>query len=44
MAKGRKRLNQQQEKEQKILQDLKANSGLSKYERKLIARRLEQGR
>ncbi len=34
MAKGRKRLKDQQEKDQNTLQDLKAFKGLSKYQRK----------
>ncbi len=39
MSKGKKRLNEQREKEQKTLQDLKQHKGLSKYQRKEMARR-----
>lgn len=39
MSKGKKRLKDQQEKDQKTLQDLKANKGISKYQRKEMERR-----
>lgn len=39
MSKGRKRLKHQQEQEAKVLADVKAHKGLSKYQRKEMARR-----
>lgn len=39
MSKGKKRLKDQQEKEAKTLQALKANKGISKYQRKEMERR-----
>ena len=44
MSKGKRRMKEQQEKEAKTLEQLKADKGISKYQRKEMARRLEQSR